>query len=180
MAIQLAESQQAANHLQINTAHAGAHIADAFEDRRTDRRILQSLIVHHKTFDQIFLKPIEYWAVENLWIDSITRDWRTSEEAFWRKITGVEPARDRWRPQLDLKSSRLTGDDDLPRLDCYMEAGRIIATSLSFYIPQISFFRLIHAEYYHESIIVHIKPIFYNDIWAELTLPRSHKTRIIN
>lgn len=49
-------------------------------------------------------------------------------EANWRKITGVEPARDRWRPQLDLKSSRLTGDDDLPRLDCYMEAGRIIAT----------------------------------------------------
>lgn len=87
-----------------------------------------------------------------------------SEEAFWRKITGVEPARDRWRPQLDLKSSRLTGDDDLPRLDCYMEAGRIIATSLSFYIPQISFFRLIHAAYYHESIIVHIKLIFYNDI----------------
>ncbi|RLY47280.1 transposase, partial [Escherichia coli] len=28
-------------------------------------------------------------------------------------MTGVEPARDRWRPQLDLKSSRLTGDDDL-------------------------------------------------------------------
>ncbi len=49
-------------------------------------------------------------------------------EANWRKITGVEPARDRWRPQLDLKSSHLTGDDDLPRLDCYMEAGRIIAT----------------------------------------------------
>lgn len=71
---------------------------------------------------------------------------------------------DRWRPQLDLKSSRLTGDDDLPRLDCYMEAGRIIATSLSFYIPQISFFRLIHAAYYHESIIIHIKLIFYNDI----------------
>lgn len=47
---------------------------------------------------------------------------------FWRKITGVEPARDRWRPQLDLKSSRLTGDDDLPRLHCYMEAGRIIST----------------------------------------------------
>ncbi len=47
---------------------------------------------------------------------------------FWRKITGVEPARERWRPQLDLKSSHLTGDDDLPRLHCYMEAGRIIAT----------------------------------------------------
>lgn len=46
----------------------------------------------------------------------------SSEEVNWRKITGVEPARDRWRPQLDLKSSRLTGDDDLPRLDCYMEA----------------------------------------------------------
>lgn len=85
-------------------------------------------------------------------------------DEVWRKITGVEPARDRWRPQLDLKSSRLTGDDDLPRLDCYMEAGRIIATSLSFYIPQISFFRLIHAAYYHESIIIHIKLIFYNDI----------------
>ena len=53
---------------------------------------------------------------------------RMDEEELWRKITGVEPARDRWRPQLDLKSSRLTGDDDLPRLDCYMEAGRIIAT----------------------------------------------------
>lgn len=118
--------------------------------------------------------------IENLWNDSITRGWRMSEEANWRKITGVEPARDRWRPQLDLKSSRLTGDDDLPRLDCYMEAGRIIATSLSFYIPQISFFRLIHAAYYHESIIVYIKLIFYNDIWAKLTLPRSHKTRIIN
>lgn len=67
--------------------------------------------------------------------------WRreSSGEAFWRKITGVEPARDRWRPQLDLKSSRLTGDDDLPRLDCYMEAGRIIATSLSFYIPRSVF-----------------------------------------
>lgn len=49
-------------------------------------------------------------------------------EQLWRKITGVEPARDRWRPQLDLKSSHLTGDDDLPRLHCYMEAGRIIAT----------------------------------------------------
>ncbi|AKK50525.1 hypothetical protein CSC37_3102 [Escherichia coli] len=56
----MAESQQGANHLQLNTAHAGANIADAFEDRRTDRRILQSLIVHHKTFDQVFLKPIEY------------------------------------------------------------------------------------------------------------------------
>lgn len=50
------------------------------------------------------------------------------DEHFWRKITGVEPARERWRPQLDLKSSHLTGDDDLPRLHCYMEAGRIIAT----------------------------------------------------
>ena len=44
----------------------------------------------------------------------------------WRKITGVEPARRRWRHQLDLKSSRLTGDDDLPCLDCYMEAVRSI------------------------------------------------------
>ncbi|NYY74418.1 transposase [Escherichia coli] len=63
-----------------------------------------------------------------------------------------------------MKSSRLTGDDDLPRLDCYMEAGRIIATSFEFLHPQISFFRLIHAAYYHGSIIVHIKFIFYNDI----------------
>lgn len=55
---------------------------------------------------------------------------RMGMEELWRKITGVEPARDRWRPQLDLKSSHLTGDDDLPRLDCYMEAGRIIATFL--------------------------------------------------
>lgn len=58
----------------------------------------------------------------------IFRRSRMAVEQFWRKITGVEPARDRWRPQLDLKSSHLTGDDDLPRLDCYMEAGRIIAT----------------------------------------------------
>lgn len=60
-------------------------------------------------------------------------------EAFWRKITGVEPARERWRPQLDLKSSHLTGDDDLPRLDCYMEAGRIIATSYGFHTPSLTF-----------------------------------------
>lgn len=39
---------------------------------------------------------------------------RIAAEQFWRKITGVEPARDRWRPQPDLKSGRLTGDDDLP------------------------------------------------------------------
>lgn len=58
----------------------------------------------------------------------VGREWLWGAEANWRKITGVEPARDRWRPQLDLKSSHLTGDDDLPRLDCYMEAGRIIAT----------------------------------------------------
>lgn len=63
--------------------------------------------------------------IENKWI--FMRSWIAAEQ-FWRKITGVEPARDRWRPQLDLKSSHLTGDDDLPRLDCYMEAGRIIAT----------------------------------------------------
>ena len=104
------------------------------------------MIIHHIEYQGF------YEASRN-WLDKV-----------WRKITGVEPARDRWRPQLDLKSSRLTGDDDLPRLDCYMEAGRIIATSLSFYIPQISFFRLIHAAYYHENIIVHIKLIFYNDI----------------
>ena len=61
MAIQLAERvSRGANHLQINTAHTGVNIADAFEDRRTDRRILQPLIVHHKTLDQVFLKPIEY------------------------------------------------------------------------------------------------------------------------
>lgn len=33
---------------------------------------------------------------------------------IWRKITGVEPAQDRWRPQPDLKSGRPTGDEDLP------------------------------------------------------------------
>lgn len=33
---------------------------------------------------------------------------------MWRKITGVEPAQDRWRPQPDLKSGRPTGDEDLP------------------------------------------------------------------
>ncbi|QCJ68500.1 hypothetical protein C9446_00610 [Providencia heimbachae] len=41
--------------------------------------------------------------------------WRCIE-LEWRKITGVEPARDCWQPQLDLKSSRLTGDDDLPHI----------------------------------------------------------------
>ncbi len=47
------------------------------------------------------------------------------EWTFLAEITGVEPARERWRPQLDLKSSHLTGDDDLPRLHCYMEAGAL-------------------------------------------------------
>ena len=152
MAIQLAESQQGGK------SPANKHGAYWREYRGCVRgqknRQADSSAAHRPSQN---LRP-------GIWIDSITRGWRTSGEAFWRKITGVEPARDRWRPQLDLKSSRLTGDDDLPRLDCYMEAGRIIATSLSFYIPQISFFRLIHAAYYHESIIVHIKPIFYNDI----------------
>lgn len=32
----------------------------------------------------------------------------------WRKVMGVEPTRERWRPQQDLKSCHLTGDDDLP------------------------------------------------------------------
>ncbi|OQS42631.1 hypothetical protein B0T39_06225 [Chromobacterium haemolyticum] len=32
----------------------------------------------------------------------------------WRKRTGVEPARDRWRPHLILKTSRPTGDASLP------------------------------------------------------------------
>lgn len=35
-------------------------------------------------------------------------------DKLWRKITGVEPAQDRWRPQPDLKSGRPTGDEDLP------------------------------------------------------------------
>lgn len=178
MAIQLAESQQGANHLQINTAHTGVNIADAFEDRRTDRRILQPLIVHHKTLDQVFLKPIEYWAVENIWIDSITRLENVrrgilAEDHRSRTCPGPLAAPTGFEVQPPHRRRRSSA----PR--CYMEAGRIIATSLSFYIPR-SVFRLIHAAYYHESIIVHIKPIFYNDIWAELTLPRSHKTRIIN
>lgn len=34
----------------------------------------------------------------------------------WRKVMGVEPTQERWRPQQDLKSCHLTGDDDLPLL----------------------------------------------------------------
>lgn len=67
--------------------------------------------------------------------------WEISRELKWRKITGVEPARGRWRSQLELKSSRLTGDDDLPRLHCYMEAGRIIATFVTLPHPPRIFFR---------------------------------------
>lgn len=179
MAIQLAESQQGANHLQINTAHTGVNIADAFEDRRTDRRILQPLIVHHKTLDQVFLKPIEYWAVENIWIDSITRGWRTSggilaEDHRSRTCPGPLAAPTGFEVQPPHRRRRSSA----PRL--LHGGGAHYSYFLEFLHPQISFFRLIHAAYYHESIIVHIKPIFYNDIWAELTLPRSHKTRIIN
>ncbi len=39
---------------------------------------------------------------------------RSYSDKLWRKITGVEPAQDRWRPQPDLKSGRPTGDEDLP------------------------------------------------------------------
>ena len=43
-------------------------------------------------------------------------------------------------PQLDLKSSHLTGDDDLPRLDCYMEAGAHYSYFLRFPHPLTHFF----------------------------------------
>ena len=49
-------------------------------------------------------------------------------ERILAEIAGVEPAGSRRRLPLEMKSNRLTGDDDLPRLHCYMEAGRIIAT----------------------------------------------------
>ncbi len=35
-------------------------------------------------------------------------------ENNWRKRMGVEPTQERWRPQQDLKSCHLTGDDSLP------------------------------------------------------------------
>ena len=38
----------------------------------------------------------------------------------WRKVMGVEPTRERWRPQQDLKSCHLTGDDDLPLLKLWL------------------------------------------------------------
>lgn len=180
MAIQLAESQQGANHLQINTAHTGVNIADAFEDRRTDRRILQPLIVHHKTLDRVFLEA----------------DWILSSRKYldWQYYKGLENVR-RGILAEDHRSRTCPGPlaaptgfevqpphrrrrSSAPRL--LHGGGAHYSYFLEFLHPQISFFRLIHAAYYHESIIVHIKPIFYNDIWAELTLPRSHKTRIIN
>ena len=34
-------------------------------------------------------------------------------------------------------------NDDLPRLDCYMEAGRIIASSSPYHIPHHTFFRIV-------------------------------------
>ncbi len=73
-------------------------------------------------------------------------------EVLWRKITGVEPARDRWRPHLDLKSSRLTGDDELPRLDCYMEAGRIIATFNHLPHPPSHFFLGLLSAFQYVSV----------------------------
>ncbi|EHM49909.1 hypothetical protein HMPREF0880_01426 [Yokenella regensburgei ATCC 43003] len=76
-------------------------------------------------------------------------------DELWRKITGVEPARDRWRPQLDLKSSRLTGDDDLPRLHCYMEAGRIIATFSHLPHQFMHFFHIILSHFFLFKINPH-------------------------
>lgn len=96
-------------------------------------------------------------------------------EEFWRKITGVEPARERWRPQLDLKSSHLTGDDDLPRLHCYMEAGRIIAT----------FRHLPHTPHHFFHLSFDLNPLFQLILKkilrlafrAHQLLSRSQKTR---
>ncbi len=34
----------------------------------------------------------------------------------WRRGMGVEPTQERWRPQQDLKSCHLTGDDAPPWL----------------------------------------------------------------
>ncbi len=98
-------------------------------------------------------------------------------EEFWRKITGVEPARERWRPQLDLKSSHLTGDDDLPRLDCYMEAGRIIATSWGFHTPSLTF--LTSLSPYHDPFQINLYKIHYLhlDIFFDATPITENKNR---
>ena len=40
--------------------------------------------------------------------------WIYRDDMDWRKIVGVEPTRDCWQPQQDLKSCRFTGNDDLP------------------------------------------------------------------
>ncbi len=102
---------------------------------------------------------------------------RMDEEELWRKITGVEPARDRWRPQLDLKSSHLTGDDDLPRLDCYMEAGRIIATSKRFHTPSLTF--LTSVSPYHDQFQINPRKIHYLhlDTFFDATLITENKNR---
>lgn len=57
-------------------------------------------------------KYINY--TDGLFIINMNTMMKISTVREWRKITGVEPAQDRWRPQPDLKSGRPTGDEDLP------------------------------------------------------------------
>lgn len=60
---------------------------------------------------QITIKPYSNWV---LLVDYLRGFMQVYID--WRKVMGVEPTRERWRPQQDLKSCHLTGDDDLPLL----------------------------------------------------------------
>lgn len=166
MAIQLAESQQGGK------SPANKHGACWREYRGCVRgqknRQADSSVAHRPS--------------QNFWSGIPEADWILSSRKYldWQYYKGLENVR-RGKLAEDHRSRTCPGPlaaptgfevqpphrrrrSSAPRL--LHGGGRIIATSLSFYIPQISFFRLIHAAYYHESIIIHIKPIFYNDIWA--------------
>lgn len=64
---------------------------------------------------EITIKPFKYWV---LLVGCLRGFMRVYVD--WRKVMGVEPTRERWRPQQDLKSCHLTGDDDLPWLKLWV------------------------------------------------------------
>ena len=69
------------------------------------------MLVVYVRLRQITIKPYSDWV---LLVDCLRGFMQVYMD--WRRGMGVEPTQERWRPQQDLKSCHLTGDDAPPWL----------------------------------------------------------------